>query len=369
MRPNASTELKVALFLSNLAAGGAERVTLNLIEGLSELGCEVEMVLLSAVGELLADVPEGVRLVDLACGRALRSPVPLAHYLRQARPDVLIATEGHTNLAALLAKRLSGARTDLVFTEHLAVSDKPKGIKDGLFRMLARLAYGSAKAVVAVSGGVADSLVSGIGLRRDAVTVIYNPVLTKRFWETVAAPVKDPWFADGQPPVILGVGRLAAQKDFPTLIRAFKQVRATRDARLMILGEGGDRPALEALVDELGLAEHVRLPGFVSKPASYMARSAVFALSSVREGLPTVLIEALATQVPVVATDCESGPDEILQSGRLGRLVAVGDPKALGDAIVLALDEGHNTVSQEDLMEYSPKAAARRYLKAAGHLA
>lgn len=359
----------MALFLSNLAGGGAERVTLNLIEGLIELGCSVDIVLLSAVGELLGEVPQGVDVIDLGCGRALRAPAPLARYLRRYRPDVLIGTEGHTNLAALVAKRIAGAPTELVFTEHLAVSDKPKGMKDRIYRLLARLTYGYAKAVVAVSGGVADSLVAAVGLPRDAVTVIYNPVLTKRYWETVSAPVEDPWFSEGQPPVVLGVGRLVAQKDFPTLIKAFKHVRASRDARLMILGDGTDRPALEGLVNELGLSEHVKLPGFVAKPASYMARSAVFALSSVREGLPTVLIEALATEVPIVATDCESGPDEILRSGRLGRLVPVGDARELGEAIISALDEGRSAVSREDLEEYFPEAAAKRYLQVAGHLA
>lgn len=359
---------RVALVISNLRAGGAERVTLNLIEGLSELGCEVQLVVFEAVGELIADVPLGTKVVDLGCKRAYRSPVALARYLRSAKPAVMVGTEGHVNIAIFVARWLAAARTRLVFTEHLAISQVPKGTKDRLYRVLARFAYRRADAVVAVSGGVADSVARGVGLPRDLISVVYNPVLTKRFWQTASEPVDDPWFGPDQPPVILGVGRLAAQKDFPTLLKAFARVRESREANLMILGEGPDRAALEAQAEALGLSSHVRFPGFVPKPASYMSNASVFALSSVREGLPTVLIEALAAGAPVVSTDCESGPREILDGGRLGRLVPVDDPDRLGAAIVAALDEGRTAVDVTALVEYSPREAARRYLQVAGSL-
>jgi len=142
-----------------------------------------------------------------------------------------------------------------------------------------------------------------------------------------------PWFAPGEPPVILSVGRLTKQKDYPTLIRAFALVHRERPARLMILGEGEERPKLEALIQELSLDDDVSLPGFVDNPYAYMARSAVFVLSSAWEGLPTVLIEAMAVGTPVVATDCPSGPAEILEGGKWGKLVPVGDVEALAEAI------------------------------------
>lgn len=358
--------LRVALLLPLLVGGGAERVTLNLIEGLEGLGCEVHLVVFAAKGELVDAVPTGTRLVDLRSGRALLTPLPLARYLRRERPDLMICVEGHSNLVALLARRLAGVPTQLVLTEHIALPDPPAGFKDRAYRRLARFAYKDAAAVVAVSGGVADSVAAGVGIPRDSVQVIMNPVLTRRYWESVELPMEHPWLQPGQPPVILGVGRLVPQKDFPNLIQAFHKVRSERNARLMILGEGPDRAALEGLAAELGLSDSVLLPGFVNNPVTYMAHAAVFALSSIREGLPTVLIEALATGTPVVSTNCESGPFEILEGGRLGALVPVRDHEALAHAIVEALDAPRTGVGSDVLAPYSPEESARNYLRAGG---
>lgn len=357
----------MALFLPSLVGGGAERITLNLATGLLELGHAVDLVLFTATGELSDSVPAGVRVVDLRCGRALRAPVPLARYLRREKPDLLIGTMGHTNLAALLGRWLARTRTQLVLTEHLAVPPMPPGFRDRVYRVLARRVYSRADAVVAVSQGVADSMVEHLRLPPSMVKVIYNPVLTERFWQVVAEPPRHPWFAPGEPPVVIGVGRLVPQKDFPTLIRAFQQVVKERPARLLILGEGPDRAALAALAEELGLGEAVGLPGFLDNPYSLMAHAGVFALSSIREGLPTVLIEALASGVPVVSTDCESGPMEILDGGRLGKLVPVGDARALAAAIQAALEGPRRPPDEAALARYTPRAAALEYLTAAGH--
>lgn len=357
---------RVALLLPLLSGGGAERVTLNLIEGLRGLGCEIHLVVFAVKGELVDSVPQDVKLVDLGSGRALTSPIPLARYLRRERPDVLVGVEGHANLPALLAKKFARVDTRIVLTEHISLPERPVGAKDRAYRLLARFAYPSAAATVAVSEGVAASFARAVGLPRDSVTVIANPVLTQRYWQTASEPADHPWFAPGEPPVVLGVGRLVPQKDFPNLIRAFAHVQSRTSAKLIILGEGPERAPLEALVSELGLSQMVQLPGFVDNPVSYMAASTVFALSSVREGLPTVLIEALATGVPVVSTDCESGPREILLGGELGRLVPVGDSVALGGAIVDALLQKPRIVDPAVLAPYRPKESARRYLAAAG---
>lgn len=356
----------VALLLPSLAGGGAERVMLNLVEGLAAQGCRIDLVLVSAVGEYLAQVPAEVRVVDLARSRALQAPGPLARYLKKSQPDVLISALGHINLAALLARRLAGTRTRVIVTEHLAVSARAEGFTDLAFRFLARKAYPQAEAIVAVSEGVADSFAAGAGLPRAAVRVILNPVLTEEYWRKMAESAAHPWFGPDEPPVILGVGRLAAQKDFPTLITAFEQLRTSVDARLLILGEGPDRQELENRIRTAGLTEHVALPGFVTNPFSFMASSALFALSSVREGLPTVLIEALAAGVPVVATDCESGPREILQGGRLGRLVPVRDPTALAEAMLATLRKPLSPATAADWEVFTPFAAASQYLQAAG---
>ena len=184
-----------------------------------------------------------------------------------------------------------------------------------------------ADAIVAVSEGVADELAQHTGLPREQIITIHNAVVSESVLAKAAAPVPHPWFAPGEPPVVLGVGRLTEQKDFPTLLRAFARVRSTQPARLVIVGDGKPeaRAELMRLAAELGCATDVSLPGFTYNPFCYMAHAAVFVLSSLHEGLPGVMIQALACGAPVVSTDCPSGPREILEDGRHGRLVGLGD--------------------------------------------
>jgi glycosyltransferase involved in cell wall biosynthesis len=192
--------------------------------------------------------------------------------------------------------------------------------------------------------------------------VIYNPVITDEFPALASQAPDHPWFSPGQPPVILGVGRLTPAKDFANLIRAFTEVRRQRKARLIILGAGQEGDGLEALARELGVANDVALPGFRPNALAYMRAAAVFVLSSAWEGLPTVLIEALAAGTLVVSTDCPSGPREILQDGRLGALVPVGDAGALAKAIVHALDKPSATVPLDALTPFTMDAAVDHYL-------
>jgi glycosyltransferase involved in cell wall biosynthesis len=212
-----------------------------------------------------------------------------------------------------------------------------------------------------VSQGAAEDLVR-LGLSSERIKVIYNPVVTPELFEKANQSVDHPWFEPSSPPVILGVGRLEKQKDFPTLIRSFAQVQQQRPARLMILGEGKERPYLEALVQELGLGENVALPGFVSNPYAYMARAAIFVLSSLFEGLPTVLIEAMAGGTKVVSTNCESGPAEILSNGQYGKLVAVGDIKGLAEAIISTLESPPDSEAlRRRASEFSLEKALTQY--------
>jgi glycosyltransferase involved in cell wall biosynthesis len=217
--------------------------------------------------------------------------------------------------------------------------------------------------VVAVSRGAADDLARWSGIPRELVEVVYNPVITSNGLAAANQLPDHPWFGPGQPPVILGVGRLTPQKDFPTLIRAFSHVRRQRAARLLILGEGEERPALTALANELGVADDVDLPGFRDNALAYMASSALFVLSSAWEGLPTVLIEALAVGTPVVSTDCPSGPREILQEGRLGPLVPVGDAAALSAAMLKMLQGPGLSIPADALTPFTREAAVDHYLR------
>jgi glycosyltransferase involved in cell wall biosynthesis len=209
---------------------------------------------------------------------------------------------------------------------------------------LLRTGYLQADAIVAVSDGVADDLAAHAGFPRERITAVHNPVVGPDLLAKAGEHLDHPWFAPGEPPVILGAGRLHPQKDFSTLIRAFAQVRAKRPARLVILGassptEPAQAVELKALPDALGVAEDVAMPGFVDNPFAFIARASAFVLSSRYEGLPGVLIQALACGTPVVSTDCPSGPREILDDGQFGTLVSVGDEAALAQAIENTLDD------------------------------
>lgn len=333
---------RVAFFVSSLSGGGAERITLNLAQSMAEIGYPVDLVLAKAEGPYLSQVPDSVRLVDLGVSRSLigipslTSLPALVRYLHQEQPQALIAAMLQSNIVALWARCLTRVSTRIVVCEHNTLS-KNVQVKQYWKRPVMPLAirsfYPWADGIVAVSKGVADDLARTTGLERDRIQVIYNPVVTPEMRAKAQATPQHPWFEPGQPPVILAVGRFVQQKDFPSLIRAFAQVRKTHSARLMILGEGEERPALEALIAQLDLSDDVALPGFVDNPYAYMARAAVFALSSRWEGLPTVLIEALYCGAAVVSTDCPSGPEEILKNGQYGRLVPVGDITALASAL------------------------------------
>jgi glycosyltransferase involved in cell wall biosynthesis len=210
---------------------------------------------------------------------------------------------------------------------------------------------------------VADDLVTTAGADRQHIRVVYNPVVSQRMIGMSREPLDHPWFCPGAPPVVLAVGRLTPAKDYPLLIRAFAAARAEREMRLMILGDGEDRPQLEGLVAELGLNDCVALPGFVANPYNYMAKAAVFALSSMSEALPTGLIEALALGVPIVATDCPSGPREVLQEGRLGALVPVGDAEALARGILASLNRPRREAPTEAIRPYTMDYALDEYCR------
>jgi glycosyltransferase involved in cell wall biosynthesis len=356
----------IAFFLPSLCGGGAERVIMNLAQGMTDRGLAVDLVVAAAEGVFLEQLPPAVRLVDLRAPRVLRSLGPLTGYLRRERPRVLVSSMSHANVVALWAARLARRGTPVMVTVHntMSQSTPEQGrVAGGLWPRLLGTFYPWASCVVAVSRGAADDLARTSGLPRERVEVVYNPVITSTMMARARQAPDHPWFAVGQPPVILGVGRLTRQKDFPTLIRAFAGVRRHRAGRLMILGEGEERPRLEALAGELGVAEDVALPGFRDNAMAYMAGSALFVLSSAWEGLPTVLIEALAAGTRVVSSDCPSGPREILQEGRLGALVPVGDAAALTEAIVDVLDRPARAVPLDALTPFTRDAAVDHYLR------
>lgn len=355
---------KLAIFLTYLRGGGVERVIINLARGFVEQGLNVDLVLVREEGSFMSLIPPEVRVVNLEGKRLISSLPALVRYLQQNKPVALLSAMQDINLVALWSRRLAGVSTRVVVSVHNTVSQESQNSSQWKRRFapqLARWFYPWADAIVTVSQGSADDLVR-LGLSSEQIRVIYNPVVTPDLFEKAKEPLDHPWFEPDSPPVILGVGRLEKQKDFPTLIRAFAQVRQQRPARLMILGEGKERPNLEALVQELGLGKDVALPGFVGNPFAYMARAGVFVLSSLYEGLPTVLIEAIAVGTKVVSTNCKSGPEEILENGRYGKLAAVGDSKGIAEAIISTLEQPCDTEAQQRrTTEFSLEKAISQY--------
>jgi glycosyltransferase involved in cell wall biosynthesis len=202
-----------------------------------------------------------------------------------------------------------------------------------------RRVYPWADGIVSVSKGVGDDVSSVTGLPLERITTIYNPIMVHEILEKSQVPPDHPWFIPNAPPVILGVGRLVPQKDFPCLMKAFRRLRSVRRARLVILGEGRLRGELETLAKTLGISQDVSFTGFTQNPYAFMARASVLALSSAWEGFGNVIGEALACGCPVVSTDCPSGPAEVLKNGAFGTLVPVGNDKALAEAILAVLDK------------------------------
>jgi glycosyltransferase involved in cell wall biosynthesis len=355
----------IALFLPSLCFGGAERVAINLAEGFAGLGLPTDLVAVSSRGEFAGQIPAGVRLVDLKASRVVLGLPALVRYLRRERPAAVISFMAHAGIVALWARRLSRTSTPIICTLHTTPAQAARNsskIRNQVMPALLRAFYPWADELVAVSHGVARGLSQATGLPLSRIQVIYNPVISADMIAIARQAPDHPWFSPGQPPVILAVGRLAPAKDFATLIRAFAEVRRRRTARLIILGEGEERAALTALASELGVTDDVALPGFRENALAYMASSAVFVLSSAWEGLPTVLIEALAAGARVVSTDCPSGPREILQEGRLGALVPVGDAAALAGAIIAALERPVETVPPDALRPFTMDAAVNNYL-------
>ncbi len=369
----------LVFYMPHLGGGGGQRVGLAIASSLAQRGHRIVLAVCETHGELSEEVPDDVELVGLdrslawngrmaalradpaglgaIIGPVLLAPRPsttlgylpaLARLLVRERPASLYAATPYMNAEACLARRLAAVPLRLILTEHNDLSHG-HALGRGWHRLflprLVRRTYADAHAVVAVSKGVAADIAVRSGIPKERITTIYNPVVPPDLAERAAQVVEHPWFAPGEPPVVLGVGRLSKSKDFPMLVRAFARVRNSRTARLMILGnaknpeKSAKRHAdLMAIAAELGVADDVGLVGFVANPFAYLSRASVFALSSAHEGFGNTVVEALACGCPVVSTDCPSGPAEILENGRYGALVPVGDDAAMAQAILQQLE-------------------------------
>ncbi len=361
---------RIACFFSTSGHSGVDRAARHLIPALARRGYRVDLLKVRRHGPNLNAIPEGVRVIDLGSRHTFACLPAVVRYLRRERPAVMLSDKDRVNRVALLARALARVPTRLVLRSGTTISID-LATRSVVERWVQRNSMGRlypfAEQVIVASAGVADDMADYTGLERARIRVVPPPVVPASLFTATPARPEHPWFGQSGVPLILSAGELCGRKDFETLIRAFARLRAERTCRLMIIGHGAARERLLALASALGVAEDVALPGYVADPYAYMAHADLFAFSSRWEGLGFVLIEALAVGTPVVSTDCPSGPREILDGGRYGRLVPVGDDAALAQAMTATLDA---PLLPEQLRQaalpYEIEASTDAYLDAMG---
>ncbi len=333
--------MKILFTIPSLAGGGAEKMLMQLLTHLDRRKFQVELAVFDYSGRYTSSVPGDVVVYDLEKKRRhdmVRATLRLAGILRRECPDLIVSFLPYASTNTIVARQLSRTHIPIVVCERNALS---KVLQDDawgpLKGFLIRRYYPLAEAAIAVSRGVRDDLMHYYPFP-ERVGVIYNGADVQAIQRQTAEPVEQPWF-DDHIPVIISAGRLTAQKNFPLLLRAFSRVRQQMAVRLVIMGTGAARPQLETLASGLGIASDVAFIGYRDNPFAYMSKASLFVLSSSWEGFANVIIEAMACGVPVIATDCPSGPSEIITSGREGILVPVEDVDALTRAMLQVLED------------------------------
>lgn len=356
---------KVALYIPSMGGGGAERVMLALASGLAEKDIQVDLVLNKVDGPYLKNASEKINIVNLNTSRVLSSIIPLAKYLRKEKPDVILSAMNYVNIVTVLAQLANGSNTKVIVSEHNNLTETKKElsfVKGCVLTSLMKWSYREAYRVIAVSNGVADALTNELKIDRNKFTTIYNPIFSEDLVKRSQESILHPWINNAAFPLVLSVGRLTSQKDFRTLIHAFKQVLEKKNCNLIILGEGELRPELEKLIKSLGLENNIQLLGFVDNPYAWMSHADLFVLSSIREGFGNVIVEAMACGTPIVSTDCPSGPSEILEDGKWGKLVPSGNSDLLAQSIIDSLDNPVKVDVRTRAEFFSVDNAVNKYL-------
>ncbi|NNE35309.1 MAG: glycosyltransferase [Rhodothermales bacterium] len=357
---------RITLFIYSLGYGGIQRIVVRMANEFVKRGYAVNLVLAKRTGALISDVDASVNVINLNASSVLYSIAGLFRHIRNNRPHVLFSAETPINIVAIWAKLLFGSKIRLVISVRSNISEYSKNEAVWYSRftpILVRVFYRYADALVTVSQGVLDDLkaISKSAFARG--TVIYNPVVDLE--RSTVSPTTAPhrWLDDRDVPVLLAVGRLTAQKNYPVLLQAFADARKSRNMRLIILGGGKMLDDLINQCKKYEISEHVHFAGFVDNTAAYYSFASLFVLSSDYEGFGSVLVEAMAHGCPVVSTDCPSGPREILMNGTYGALVSPGDASALSNAILKSLENSPDIESLKSrAADFSVDKSISQYL-------
>ena len=358
---------RLALFVPELECGGAQRLFLRLAGDFVRRGHRTDLVLALKRGALLDQVPSAVQLVDLGATAggpagqlrlAVSSLRRLRTYLERERPVALLSTLTGANLVAVIAGRRPGTSTRIVLREAVSLRNR----RNPLWAALMRRLYPRADRVVTLSESLEGELVETLGIPRNKIRCIPNPTDVAHVRERAAAPLDHPWFQNRKHRVVISVGRLVPQKDHQTLLRAFARLPADPMARLVILGDGPERDALERTARALGISDRVLIAGFDPNPWRWMARADLFVLSSRWEGHPHALLEALSLRIPVVATEYDTSLRRM--AAHYGFLTApAGEPEALAMAMAQRL-RGDAPIQRLPMDDF--QATAQRYLEVLG---
>lgn len=360
---------KIAILLPNLQGGGAERVNLDLASEFRIAGYEIDILLMKAEGDLMDEAMSAFKVTSLKAPRVRDLTWKLTNYLKVTKPEALLVSMWPLTVVSVLSKCLARVPTKLILIEHSILSSQYESW--GIFhrstmRLSMAVAYRLASFCVGVSKGVARDMADLAWLSPNSVKVIYNPIPYKITSGCKSDNrIDELWGSNDRNKLrVLTVGSFKSAKNYPLLLRAFSRLSRRMDVKLMLLGEGKLRPQLLVLSEELGIADQVVMPGFYKNTELFYQSADLFVLSSNREGLPTVLIEALAAGKPVVSTDCNSGPAEILCDGEFGTLVPVNDEVALADAMEQGLNATYDSEKlRARARDFAPKIAARKYLE------
>ena len=329
-------DLHIAFVIGSMRAGGAERATVNLINSLIRKNVRIDLVLVERTGEFLLLIDPEINIVDLKSKSSRRSKGNFKEYLKTFQPDMIFAVQNHVQLMVLAAARELNSKARIILNEQSTFSKNIRGLKGFVQRILSKKYFKDASVITAVSSGVADDLKRRFPALSSKIKVIHNPVLNEVVFKLMNEEPEHLWFRSRQR-IIVSAGRLIKSKNFSLLIEAFGSMENRKEYKLVIFGEGEYRNELEALIKKMNLGDLVSLPGYEKNPYRYFRAAELFVLSSDYEGLPGVLIEALACGCKCVSTDCENGPAEILENGKYGWLSPVASKELLTSAMQNAL--------------------------------